>query len=82
LLTSLTTIGGMAPLMMEKSLQAQFLIPIAITLSFGLAIASLVILFVVPAMLGIADDLGRIRRGYVRMAGLGAPDSGERGTAR
>lgn len=71
LLTSLTTIGGMAPLMMEKSLQAQFLIPIAITLSFGLAVAALVILFVVPAMLGIADDLGRIRRGYVRMSGLG-----------
>jgi len=70
LLTSLTTAGGMAPLIMEQSLQAQFLIPIAITLSFGLAVAALVILFVVPAMLGIADDFGRMKRGYLRLAGL------------
>ena len=56
--------------MPEKSLQAQFLIPIAITLSFGLAVSALVILFVVPAMLGIADDVGRIKRGYLRLAGL------------
>ena len=70
LLTSLTTAGGMAPLIAEKSLQAQFLIPIAITLSFGLAVSALVILFVVPAMLGIADDVGRIKRGYLRLAGL------------
>ncbi|MCC5979663.1 MAG: efflux RND transporter permease subunit [Salinarimonas sp.] len=70
LLTSLTTAGGMAPLIMEQSLQAQFLIPIAITLSFGLAVSALVILFVVPAMLGIADDFGRMKRGYLRLAGL------------
>ncbi len=77
LLTSLTTIGGMAPLMSEESLQAQFLIPIAITLSFGLAVAALVILFVVPAMLGIADDLGRMKRGYLRAAGLReSPEAG------
>ncbi|MGJ3262472.1 MAG: efflux RND transporter permease subunit [Salinarimonas sp.] len=70
LLTSLTTSGGMAPLIAEKSLQAQFLIPIAITLSFGLLVAALIILFVVPALLGIAEDLGRIKRGYLRMSGL------------
>lgn len=70
LLTSLTTIGGMAPLILEKSLQAQFLIPIAITLSFGLAIASLLILFFVPATLAIADDIARAVRGYKRLAGL------------
>lgn len=70
LLTSLTTSGGMAPLIAEKSLQAQFLIPIAITLSFGLMVAALIILFVVPALLGVAQDLGRIKRGYLRVSGL------------
>lgn len=70
LLTTLTTSGGMAPLIAERSLQAQFLIPIAITLSFGLMVASLIILFVVPAMLGVAHDLGRMKRGYLRLAGL------------
>jgi multidrug efflux pump subunit AcrB len=59
-LTTLTTIGGMAPLMFEQSLQAQFLIPIAITLSFGLGFATLLVLFLVPATVGIADDLRRI----------------------
>ena len=73
LLTSLTTAGGMAPLIAEKSLQAQFLIPIAITLSFGLAVSALVILFVVPAMLGIADDVGRIKRGLPASCGTQGP---------
>lgn len=70
LLTTLTTAGGMAPLITEESLQAQFLIPIAITLSFGLMVAALIILFVVPALLGVQQDLGRIKRGYLRLAGL------------
>lgn len=61
-LTTLTTVGGMAPLMLEKSLQAQFLIPVAITLSFGLAFATLLVLFLVPAVVGIADDIGRTLR--------------------
>jgi multidrug efflux pump subunit AcrB len=69
-LTSLTTVGGMAPLIFEKSLQAQFLIPIAITLSFGLGVASLLILFLVPAMIGIADDIARLGRLYRRASGL------------
>lgn len=70
LLTTLTTAGGMAPLIAEKSLQAQFLIPIAITLSFGLMVAALIILFVVPALLGVASDIGRVKRGYLRLAGV------------
>lgn len=59
LLTTLTTIGGMAPLLFEKSLQAQFLIPIAITLSFGLAYATLLQLFLLPAIIGIGGDVAR-----------------------
>ena len=51
LLTSLTTISGLLPLLFETSLQAQFLIPMATTISFGLAFATLLVLFVIPALL-------------------------------
>lgn len=57
LLTSLTTIGGLAPLLFEKSLQAQFLIPMAITLVFGLGVATLFVLFLIPSLLGIGRDV-------------------------
>ncbi|MEL6133742.1 MAG: efflux RND transporter permease subunit, partial [Bacteroidota bacterium] len=50
-LTSMTTIAGLGPLILEKSLQAQFLIPMAITVAFGLAIATLLILVTLPALL-------------------------------
>ncbi len=59
LLTSLTTIGGLIPLMFEKSLQAQFLLPMATTMVFGLASATLLVLFLVPAFIGIGDDIAR-----------------------
>jgi multidrug efflux pump subunit AcrB len=79
-LTTVTTVGGMAPLMLETSLQAQFLIPIAITMSFGLAFATLLVLFVTPSMLGVADDIRRggmmlwlLLRGQPPRAVLGAP---------
>lgn len=58
LLTSLTTIGGLVPLLFEKSLQAQFLIPMAITIVFGLALATLLVLFLLPAFLAIGADIG------------------------
>ncbi|EFL89178.1 efflux RND transporter permease subunit [Ahrensia sp. R2A130] len=58
LLTSLTTIGGLVPLMFEKSLQAQFLLPMATTMVFGLASATILVLFLVPAFIGIGDDIG------------------------
>ncbi len=57
LLTSLTTIGGLIPLMFEKSLQAQFLLPMAITIVFGLGLATLLVLFLVPAFIGIGGDI-------------------------
>ena len=59
-LTSLTTIGGLIPLLFEKSLQAQFLLPMAITIVFGLASATLLVLFLVPAFVGIGDDIRRV----------------------
>jgi len=53
MLTSLTTIGGLAPLLMETSLQAQFLKPMAITIAFGLLFSSFIILFFVPGLIMI-----------------------------
>jgi len=50
-LTSVTTIAGLAPLILEKSLQAQFLIPMAITVAFGLAVATLLVLVTLPSLL-------------------------------
>ncbi len=57
LLTSLTTIAGLTPLLFETSLQAQFLIPMAVSIAFGLAYATLLILLVIPAMLSIYEDV-------------------------
>ena len=50
LLTSITTIGGLLPLLLEKSFQAQFLIPMATALAFGLAMTTLLVLILVPVM--------------------------------
>lgn len=60
LLTSLTTFAGLTPLMLEKELQAQFLIPMAVSLAFGVMFATFVSLLIVPALYVILDDLGRL----------------------
>ncbi len=56
LLTSLTTIGGLSALLFEKSLQAQFLIPMAATIVFGLGVTAFLVLVIVPSMMGISND--------------------------
>jgi len=56
LLTSLTTIGGLSALMFETSLQAQFLIPMAATIVFGLGVTAFLVLVIVPSMMGISND--------------------------
>lgn len=58
LLTTLTTIAGLAPILFETSVQAQFLIPMATSIVFGLAYGSVLILLVVPAMLSILEGKG------------------------
>jgi hydrophobic/amphiphilic exporter-1 (mainly G- bacteria), HAE1 family len=60
ILTALTTIGGLAPLMMEQSFQARFLIPMAITISFGLMSATFVALLVLPCLLLIGHDVREV----------------------
>ena len=54
-LTSLTTIAGLAPLIFEKSRQAQFLIPMAISIAYGIAIATLLTLLVLPLLLSSSN---------------------------
>lgn len=57
LLTSLTTFAGLTPLMLEKSNQAQFLIPMGVSLSFGVLFATVVSLILVPATYYIIEDI-------------------------
>ncbi|MCF8715412.1 efflux RND transporter permease subunit [Joostella atrarenae] len=54
-LTSITTIAGLAPLLFEKSRQAQFLKPMAIAISFGIAIATLLTLLMLPILLSMSN---------------------------
>ncbi len=56
-LTSVTTFAGLAPLLLEKSLQAQFLIPMAISVSFGLLAITVLILILLPVMLIINNRI-------------------------
>ncbi|MBB4266703.1 efflux RND transporter permease subunit [Roseospira visakhapatnamensis] len=77
LLTSLTTIMGLTPLLAETSLQAQVMIPLATSLAFGLTSATVLALVLVPVVYVILDDLGLTRR--VRPEDVGA--AGNRGAA-
>jgi len=56
-LTTLTTALGLAPLLFETSPQAQFLIPMAVSLGFGIVISGFMVLFVTPAVAVITEDL-------------------------
>ena len=56
-LTSLTTVAGLAPLIFEKSRQAQFLIPMAISIAYGIAIATVLTLVMLPMMLSVSNGI-------------------------
>ena len=64
LLTSLTTFAGLMPLLFEKSTQAQFLIPMAVSLGFGILFATLITLFIVPVNYLILEDIKAYFRRY------------------
>ena len=57
LLTSLTTVAGLAPLLFETSRQAQFLIPMALSIASGLAFATFLILFLLPSLLSVYENV-------------------------
>jgi multidrug efflux pump subunit AcrB len=54
-LTSLTTVAGLSPLILEKSRQAQFLIPMAVSISYGIMVATLLTLLMLPLFLSIGN---------------------------
>lgn len=70
LLTSLTTFAGLTPLLLERSVQAQFLIPMGISLAFGVVFATFVSLFLVPCCYLILEDL----RALLALGTTHAPD--------
>jgi multidrug efflux pump subunit AcrB len=57
ILTSLTTFAGLVPLLLDRSLQAQFLIPMAVSLAFGILFATAITLFLIPSAYVIAEDI-------------------------
>jgi multidrug efflux pump subunit AcrB len=60
LLTTLTTFGGLTPMIFETSRQARFLIPMAISLGFGVLFATVITLALVPSIYLIVEDLRRL----------------------
>ncbi len=63
LLTTLTTFGGLAPMIFETSRQARFMIPMAISLGFGILFATTITLVIVPCLYSIAEDIRRFALG-------------------
>jgi multidrug efflux pump subunit AcrB len=68
MLTSLTTFVGLVPVMLETSMQAQFVIPMAISLGFGVLVATGFTLFLIPAAMLVVDDGKRLSQRLVRAA--------------
>jgi hypothetical protein len=69
LLTTLTTVLGLAPLLFESSQQAQFLKPTVITLVYGLGFGMVIVLLVVPAILAMQQDFSKQLTGLRRALG-------------
>jgi multidrug efflux pump subunit AcrB len=59
ILTTLTTFGGLMPIILEKSMQARMMIPMAISLGFGVLFATLITLVMIPALFLVVDDLSK-----------------------
>ena len=72
LLTSVTTVAGLFPLLLERSFQAQFLVPMAVSLCFGLMVATVLTLLYVPALYLIVQDIVNLfkRREHKAEVGL------------
>jgi len=79
ILTTVTTIVGMTPLLAERSFQAQFLKPMVVSIAFGLAFATSLTLLVVPSMYLIGNDLRRCWRWLIKGAWPSAEEVINRG---
>jgi len=76
LLTSLTTIAGLLPLLFETSLQAQVLVPLVTSMAFGLMASTVLVLIFVPALYAILHDIG-----LSSLSRAGEPEEGAAATA-
>jgi multidrug efflux pump subunit AcrB len=76
ILTSLTTIAGLLPLLLERSFQAQFLIPMAVSIAFGLLVATVLTLLFVPTLYLIIVDVTNFLK---KLVGAEHPPAGLRG---
>lgn len=79
-LTTLTTFGGLAPMIFETSRQARFMIPMAISLGFGILVATAITLVLVPALYALIDDAKRASRRVFGGAGPETDHEVERGS--
>jgi len=73
LLTSLTTFGGLTPIMLETARQARFMIPMAISLGFGVLFATLITLILVPCFYLVVEDLKLKKPGELSDVGVREP---------
>jgi multidrug efflux pump subunit AcrB len=84
MLTTLTTIVGLMPMLFERSIQAKFLIPVVVSLCFGVLIAFFVTLLLVPALYAIGVDVtrvsSRVKARFRRRGGEAKPESGPSAT--
>ncbi len=76
LLTSLTTFFGLVPMLMETSLQAQIVMPMAVSMAFGILFATFITLILVPALYVVADDV----KGLFRSGGSAPTSSASEST--
>jgi multidrug efflux pump subunit AcrB len=82
LLTTVTTIVGLLPMMLERSIQAAFLKPVVVALSFGVLIAFFVTLLLVPAMYTIGLDIGKQGQRVKHWLGARLPGARRRAAAQ
>lgn len=75
LVTSLTTFFGLVPMLFETSLQAQLVVPMAISLSFGIAFATLITLILVPCLYNILLDFEQYRNARKGYSSIHQPDT-------
>ena len=75
LLTTATTFGGLTPMMFERAIQARFMVPMAISLGYGILFATVITLVLVPCLYMVVEDLGNLHgdvmRGWGKLTGTG-----------
>lgn len=75
LLTTLTTFFGVLPILFETSLQAQYVIPMALSLAFGILFGTIITLLLIPSLYLILDDIGRGFRSLFRKKNAGVANT-------